>query len=111
MGNVITERPDPKVEQILSMVVMPPVTADSTATEVLLQEVQDLHAARSLNHGELRLDLPAEATRAVPEDRNAEAPFAVDEADDPLLEAWPFLLIVRTGRIFTAHSTQPTKAV
>jgi len=29
--------------------------------------------------------------------------FSVDEADDPLLDTWPFLLIVRTGRIFTAH--------
>ena len=37
--------------------------------------------------------------------RDREAPFAVDEADDPLLDAWPFLLIVRTGRIFTAHVT------
>ena len=26
-----------------------------------------------------------------------------DEADDPLLEPWPFLLIARTGRIVTAH--------
>jgi hypothetical protein len=39
----------------------------------------------------------------VPKDRNAEAALAVDEADDPLLETWPFLLIVRTGRIFTSH--------
>jgi len=25
------------------------------------------------------------------------------EADDPLLETWPFLLIVRTNRIVTFH--------
>jgi len=33
----------------------------------------------------------------------AEAAVAVGEADDPLRETWPFLLIVRTGRIVTAH--------
>ncbi len=31
--------------------------------------------------------------------------FSVDEADDPLLDTWPFLLIVRTGRIVTDHAT------
>ena len=36
-------------------------------------------------------------------DRQTEAAFAVDEADDPLLDSWPFLLIARTGRIFTGH--------
>ena len=29
--------------------------------------------------------------------------FTVDKADNPLRETWPFLLIVRTGWIFTAH--------
>src|SRR6266498_176905 len=32
-----------------------------------------------------------------------EAAFAVNEPDYPLLDAWPFLLIVRTGRIVTVH--------
>ncbi len=85
------------------MVVVPTVATDVAAFEEPLQLVQDLHAPRSLNHGEARLDLPAETTRAIPEDRHAEASFAVDEADDPLLETWPFLLIVRTGRIVTGH--------
>jgi hypothetical protein len=36
-----------------------------------------------------------------------EAPFSVDEADDPLLYSWPFLLIARTDRFVTAaHVTQ-----
>jgi hypothetical protein len=35
--------------------------------------------------------------------------YTVDEADGPLLDTWPFLLIVRTGRIFTAHATNPMK--
>ncbi len=63
-----------------------------------------MHAPRSLDHAEVGLDLPTQTTTAVPEDRNTEAAFAVDEADDPLLETWPFLLIGRTGRIVTAHS-------
>ena len=33
----------------------------------------------------------------------AETTFTVDEADDPLLDPWPFLLIVRTRRILTNH--------
>ena len=53
------------------------------------------------------LDLPAESTIRVPHHGDREAPFAVDEADDPLLETWPFLLIVRTGRIVTVHVVAP----
>jgi hypothetical protein len=30
--------------------------------------------------------------------------ISIDKADDPLRETWPFLLIVRTGRIFTSHA-------
>jgi hypothetical protein len=44
-------------------------------------------------------------------ERNRKAALAVDEADDPLLEPWPFLLIDRTGRIFTAHLTQSADGV
>ena len=50
------------------------------------------------------LDLPAEPASSVLHHRDREAALAVDEADDPLREPWPFLLIARTGRIFTAHA-------
>jgi hypothetical protein len=50
----------------------------------MLQLVQYLHTPSSLHDRELGLDLPAESTRSIPEDRNAESPFTVDEADDPL---------------------------
>ena len=66
---------------------------------------------RGLGDGELVLDLPAEPTPGVAHHRDREAPFAVDEADSPLLDAWPFLLIVRTERIFTAHATLVTEVV
>src|SRR5215211_1132542 len=47
--------------------------------------------------------LPAEEAPGVAHDRDRETAFAVDEADDPLLEPWPFLLIARTGRVVTGH--------
>src|SRR5207253_10192629 len=89
------------------VVVVTTITADTTTSEERLQLMQYRHAPFSLDHRELGLDLPAETTRWVPEDRNAEATFAVDEADDPLLESWPFLLIGRTERIVTAHRPIP----
>ncbi len=101
----ITEGPDAVAVQVFTVVVVASVAADVAAAEVPLQRVQDLHTLRSLDHAEVRLYLPAEPTAAVPEDRNAEAAFAVDEADDPLLESWPFLLIGRTDRIVTVHAT------
>jgi hypothetical protein len=66
------------------MVVVPAIDIDRATSEEALQFVQNLHTPRSLNECELGLDLPAESTRSVPEDRNTEAPLAVDEADDPL---------------------------
>src|SRR5579862_7045747 len=87
----------------LSMVVVPGEPTDMTASEVPLQQGETLHAPLRLNDREGRLHLPADATRSIAEDRSAEASFAVDEADDPLRETWPFLLIVRTGRIVTVH--------
>ena len=106
----VIEGPDVEAVQIFPMVVMPTVPADMATPEESPQLVQNLHTPLPLDHSELRLDLPAETTRAVPEDRNAEASFAVDEADDPLLESWPFLLIGRTGRIVTAHRHTPYEA-
>jgi hypothetical protein len=107
----ITKRPDAVSVQVFSMVIVTSVATDVAAFEELLQLVQDMHAPRSLNHAEVRLNLPTETTTVVPEDRNTETTFAVDEADDPLLETWPFLLIGRTGRIVTAHLTHPRKRV
>ena len=57
----------------------------------------------ALGDRELVLDLPAEEAPGIAHDRDRETAFAVDEADDPLLEPWPFLLIARTGRVVTGH--------
>ena len=99
----IGKRSDVESPEILPVVVVPAIDADPTASKEVLQFVKDVHAPLSLHHRELGLDLPSQATRAVAEDRNTEAPLAVDKADDPLLGTWPFLLIARTGRIVTAH--------
>ena len=107
MTHKVIEGPDVEAVQVLPMVVVPTIPADTATSEETPQLVQNVHTPLSLHQRELRLDLPAEATRWVPEDRNAEASFAVDEADDPLLESWPFLLIGRTGRIVTAHRRTP----
>ena len=49
------------------------------------------------------LDLPTEPASVVLHHEIETQPLAVDEADDPLVESWPFLLIDRTSRIFTVH--------
>jgi len=100
----VLEAPDIESVQVLSVVVVASVDADATALEELLHVLEDTHALGSLHHSEVRLDLPAQTTLAVAEDRNAEAAFTVDEADDPLLESRPFLLIARTRRIVTGHA-------
>jgi hypothetical protein len=107
----VGEPPDAEAPEILSMIVVPAVPADVAASEVPLQRVQNLHTPSSLNHRERWLNLPARSTRSILGDRHAEAALTVDEADDPLRGYWPFLLIVRTGRIFTAHHPNPTKGV
>jgi hypothetical protein len=76
---------------------------DLPAPEHLLEEFERWSGRRGLGDRELVLDLPAEEAPGIAHDRDREAAFAVDEADDPLLETWPFLLIARTGRIVTAH--------
>ena len=107
----ITEGSDAVAVQILSRVIVATIATDMAAIEEPLQLVQNLHASRSLHHAEVRLHLPTEPTAVIAENRDAEASFAVNEADDPLLESWPFLLIGRTGRIVTAHVIHPTNGV
>ena len=93
------------------MIVVPAIPTDVSATEEPLQLVQHVYAPLSLNNRKGRLDLPAAPTGRVPRERHAEAAFAVDEADDPLRVSWPFLLIVRIGRIVTDHHDQATRLV
>ena len=90
-----------EAKQRVAMVVVAPVLDDLAAPEHLLEEFERRPRRRRLGDRELVLDLPAEEAPWVAHDRDREAALAVDEADDPLLEPWPFLLIARTGRIVT----------
>jgi hypothetical protein len=69
------------------------------------QVLEHVLRTESLDDRELVLDLPTRFHSRIPHDSNREAAFPVDEADDPLLNTWSFLLIVRTARIFTSHDT------
>src|SRR6266568_1998834 len=73
---------DPEPEHVLRVVVVPAIATDRTTNEEALQLVQNLHTPTSLHDRELGLDLPAESARSIAEDRDTEAAFAVDEADD-----------------------------
>lgn len=97
--------PDVVSPEMLPVIVVAAVDVHASASEELPQFVQNMHAPLPLNHDECRLDLPTHAPISpVAEDRNTEAAFPVNEADDPLLVSWPFLLIARTCRFVTGHA-------
>ena len=85
------------------MIVVSAVSVDGSASEEISEQFEHGKAPCSLHHRKSRLHLPSATHSFVALNRAAEAAFSVDEADDPLLYPWPFLLIVRTDRIFTAH--------
>ena len=92
--------------QVLAVIVVSSIAIDLAASEEVPDQLQNVDTAFALNDKELWLHLPATTHPAVLLDRAAETAFTVDEADDPLLEFWPFLLIARTRRIVTNH--EPT---
>ena len=91
------------------MIVASVVLNDRAAPEELNELLESRLRWCCLGDRELMLDLPAESAPGVLHHRDRETTLAVDEADDPLLETWPFLLIDRTGRIFTAHVIEPKR--
>ena len=90
--------------EILAMVVVSAVDIHLAATEEHHHRIENVPARLALNHDKCWLHLPAEAHRAVLEDRAAEAAFPIDETHQPIVGEESFLLIVRTGWIFTAHA-------
>ncbi len=89
------------------MIVVSAVAIDLSAIKMIADHLESMKTSLSLNHREPRLALSSHRHHRITVNRTAKAAFPVDEADDPLLKTWPFLLIVRTDRIFTAHvSTQ-----
>ena len=65
-------------------------------------EVEDLSPFDVLADSELGNQLPAGSGAIVPTDRYVKRTFSIDETRDVRIQ--PFLLIVRTGWIFTAHA-------
>ena len=92
--------------QILAVIVVSSIAIDLAASEEVLDQFQNMDTALALNDNKLGLHLPTTTHPAIPLDGAAETALTVDEADDPLLEFWPFLLIARTRRIVTNH--EPT---
>ena len=79
----------------------PVILPDESAAKPLAQEVEDLPAFGILADVQLGHELPTASRARVALDRNMERAFAIDEASEIRIQ--PFLLIVRTGQIFTAH--------
>ena len=89
--------------QRLSVVVASMAHDDVAAPEMGANRLKGRHRACTLGDRKLVLDLPAETAPFVFDNRDREAAFTIGEAGYPLRDSWSFLLIVRTGRIVTAH--------
>jgi hypothetical protein len=98
-------------DEVFTVIVPSTVSVDLSAPEEVPQLIKDMGASLSLNHDETRLNLPPKSHLLTRVDRTTEAAFTIDEADDPLLESWPFLLIARTRRIVTDHVPHHTRRV
>jgi hypothetical protein len=85
------------------MVVVPSIDVNLPATEELDHLVQHNPTRGSLDNGEGGLHLPAESHRRTAKDGAAKAAFPIYESHQPIVGEESFLLIVRTGWIFTAH--------
>src|SRR5262249_26127943 len=95
-------------EQMLAMVVIPPVRDHVSDVEELTKLVQRVGSLRALRHGELGSDLVAGSvstavrTACLPHEADREASFSVYKTDHPATELdQPFLLVFRTRHIVT----------
>jgi hypothetical protein len=77
------------------------VLTDTTAVKPLANEIEDLSPFGVLTYMKLGYQLPTGSGAAVLADRDVERTFSVYETRDVRVQ--PFLLIVRTGWIVTAH--------
>jgi len=97
---------------VLAMIVASPIDGDLTGSEEPLQLVQRATTTCALNDDELVSDLVASCVAltalaaALADEADGEASFSVYETDDPADPDQPFLLIVRTVWIVTAHPTR-----
>lgn len=85
-----------EVKEILPMVVVSPVPIDPAAFEEALEQLQRMETSCSLDNRRSGVGVANRASVSGSCGWGTKAPLSVDEADDPLLDTWPFLLIFRT---------------
>jgi hypothetical protein len=85
------------------------VLPDVSTAEPVAKEIEDLASLRVLADMELRHELETSPSARVPLDCYVKRSLTVNEASEVSIQ--PFLLIVRTDRIVTAHAGHPTKGV
>lgn len=73
-------------KKILTVVIVPAVPVDVSASEEVLDHFQDVDTSLTLNNRKTGLALPTDLHYRIPVDRGTKTALAVDEADDPLLE-------------------------
>ncbi len=106
--------PHHEAVQVLTVVVVATVRHDLTTREELTKLVKTRDARDALRHRELVRHLPAGSVAAsalpvrLPDEADREASFSVYKTNNPAKRDQPFLLVFRTDRIVTAHTTQGT---
>ena len=85
------------------MVITAAVQIDRSTIEEIDEIVQDLSTGSALDHGKRRLNLPAEGHLWALDDGCTEAPFTVDEPDDPSNLPESFLLVFRRGALYATR--------
>jgi hypothetical protein len=88
--------------QLLPVVIMSSIQVHFVAAEDADKLFQNITTRHRLCNHELWLYLPAKLRFVIPEDRDAEAAFPIDETSYPSADPESFLLIVRTSHIVTA---------
>ena len=83
-------------QEIFLVIVVSSISIDLSAFKEALDQLKSVDTFLTLYDRKSRLKLPAQSHRSISLDGATKAAFSVDEADDPLLDPWPFLLIVRT---------------
>jgi hypothetical protein len=115
-GNDLLEQiralPHDESVHVLTMIVVPPIDGDLPSSEEPVQILQGSLALGALNDYELVSDLVtggvalSARTASLADEADGEATFSVYETGDPTNSDQPFLLIVRTVRLVTAHLTK-----
>ena len=115
----LEERDDPLEEllppahhvlvQVIAVVVVSPVDVDAPDPEELVEILETAGTPRSLRYDELVHDLQTGSVAAssgpvwLADEANGEASLSVYETQNPAKRDQPFLLVVCTDRIVTAH--------